>query len=346
MKFTIKVNNLFKNQVGGSKEITNSSQLFYNHVSEELNKKNINFVVLNNFIGYGDLSSNYYYQHNSAANKALKELTEYKNSFSLKTKEDFLNELKKKDREITVTLGEKLQDNWSPNGQSGQQYTIYKGTYAPVINFTSLHSIKDIDTKYDRFLQKIEEGDFGPPRAMGDGKAVKLNEFNFSFMGQQIWFKLPVNSSTGYIWHDQNNESLKSDYNLNDAIIIRKIAYIPDSLDPEIAGSGGNYLFQVVCIDYNILNDNEINLEWKKKSANDSLGKLLNITFKIKDSNEQFQPPKLKQELHDMIAEFAGSKCTNNPDNKIIVNDCPIHSTGYLHRKWDQTPTKDNNQAM
>ena len=106
----------------------------------------------------------------------MKELKEYKNSISLKTKEDFLNELKKKDREITVTLGEKLQDNWSPSGQSGQQYTIYKGTYAPVINFTSLHSIKDKDTKYDRFFQKIEEGTFGPPRAMGDGKAVKLNE--------------------------------------------------------------------------------------------------------------------------------------------------------------------------
>ena len=39
MKFTIKVNNLFKNQVGGSKEITNSSQLFYNHVEKELKKK-------------------------------------------------------------------------------------------------------------------------------------------------------------------------------------------------------------------------------------------------------------------------------------------------------------------
>ena len=61
MKFTIKVNNLFKNQVGGSTEITNSSQLFYNHVSEELNK-NINFVVLDNLTGYSDLSSNYYYQ--------------------------------------------------------------------------------------------------------------------------------------------------------------------------------------------------------------------------------------------------------------------------------------------
>ena len=113
------------------------------------------------------------------------------------------------------------------------------------------------------------------------------------------------------------------------------IAYIPDSLDPEIAGSGGNYLFQVVCIDYNILNNNEINREWKKKREKDSKGKLLNITFKIKDSNEQFQPPKLKQELHDMIAEFAGSTCTNDPDNEFYVNDCPIHGNkiGYLH--WD-----------
>lgn len=226
MKFTIKVNNLFKNQVGGSK-ITNSSQLFYNHVEKELINKNINFVVYNKVDGSKYLSRNLYYVEEWAADRAFHE-TKLQDGgvYELIDTKKFLERIKETDRVIEVTLVETLQDNWSNDDQT---YTVYKGIYNPPTKFIineidpSKKHLKDAFTiegdkdKWDRLEFVGSEKDFKIISAKKEYvKIVEVTDTNESVpyiklkMGQRekVFFYNKIKDIIKWIY---NTDFVKSD---------------------------------------------------------------------------------------------------------------------------------------